>query len=111
MGMNSKLILSNKDQVLQTATTVTAGSTFKLPHLYATFQATLDAASTTPAATVAIEVSNDNLTWIVMGTISVSGNSDTDGFASNAGWKYVRSNVTAISDGGGTGTVTVTMGG
>ena len=111
MGMNSHLIQSNKQSILQVGTSVAAGNTFIKPHLYTTFQATLDAVSTTPAATVAIEVSNDKLTWVVMGTISVSGSSDTDGFASNAGWNYIRSNVTAISDGGGTGTVTVTMGG
>ena len=71
-------------------------------------------------ATVTIEVSNDprvltdsaNAAWLstVLGTITLSGtNSSSDGFTtSNAPWKYVRANVTAIS---GTGaTVQVYMG-
>lgn len=75
-----------------------------------TYQATLDNESTTPVATVDIEVSNDNKNWVVMGTISLSGNGDTDGFAASAAWKLSRANVTAISDGGGAAAVTVTMG-
>jgi len=74
----------------------------------ATFQATLSD-TVTPAATVDIEVSNDKSQWIKMGTITLSGAEDTDGFASSASWKYVRANVTSIS--GASADVTVTMGG
>lgn len=52
------------------------------------------------AATINIEVSNDGVTWCstVMGTITLSGTtSSADGFTSQAPWKYVRANVTAIS--------------
>ena len=73
----------------------------------ATFQAVLSN-TTTPAATVDIEVSNDKINWVGMGTITLSGAADTDGFASSASWKYVRPNVTAIS--GTNAAVTVTMG-
>ena len=72
-----------------------------------TYQATMGVAGT-PTATVDIEVSNDGVTWIVMGGISLSGVSDTDGFASTAAWKYTRSNVTALGAGAD---VTITMGG
>lgn len=62
-------------------------------------------------ATVVIDVSNDGVYWCstVMGTISLSGTtSSSDGFVSDAPWKYVRARVTAIS---GTGaTVQVYMG-
>lgn len=96
--------------LLDAAEATGAGNAFGLKGQKATFQATLDAVSTTPAATVDIEVSNDGVAWIVMGTISVSGVSDSDGFASDAPWKLARANVTAISDGGGTAQVTVTLG-
>jgi len=61
----------------------------------------------TTTAIVDIEVSNDNSSWITMGTISLSGASDTDGFASTASWNYVRANVTALGAGAD---VTVIMG-
>jgi hypothetical protein len=70
-------------------------------------------------ATVVIEVTNDpransdpaNAAWVstVLGTITLSGTTTaSDGFTTNAPWKYVRARVTAIS---GTGaTVQVYMG-
>jgi len=69
-----------------------------------TFQATNDASGTTTV--VDIEVSNDGVQWIVMGTISLAANNETDGFVSSAPWKLVRANVTTRT----AGTVTVTMG-
>lgn len=72
-----------------------------------TYQATLSN-TTTPTATVLIEVSNDNKQWILMGTITLSGAEDTDGFAATASWKHSRARVSAIS--GTDATVTVTMG-
>jgi len=63
----------------------------------ATFQATVSGTGAV-SATVNIEVSNDNTNWLVLGTITLSGTtSATDGFASTANWRYVRSNCTAIS--------------
>jgi hypothetical protein len=62
-------------------------------------------------ATINIEYSNDgiNACSTVAGTISLSGTTvSSDGFTSEAPWKFVRANVTAIS---GTGaTVQVYMG-
>ncbi len=85
----------------------------------ATFQAIVTGTGAV-SATVTIEVTNDpransdpaNAAWVstVLGTITLSGTtSSSDGFVtSNAPWKYVRANVTAIS---GTGaTVQVYMG-
>lgn len=76
---------------------------------YSAFQATVTGTGAV-TATVEIEVSNDgvNIVDTVMGTITLSGTtSHSDGFTSEAPWKYVRANVTAIS---GTGaTVDVTM--
>ena len=112
MGMNSVLIQSNKSHTLLNAVTSTgAGSSYSKPGLYSTLQAIANGSSGAYSATVNVEVSNDGTNWMVMGTITLSGTAttaDTDGFASNASWKYIRGNVTAIS---GTGAnVTLEMG-
>lgn len=74
-----------------------------------TFQATGTVSNSTGAATIKIQVSNDNTNWLDLGTITLTlGTAATsDGFASYAAWAYVRANVTAIS--GANATVTVTM--
>jgi len=75
-----------------------------------TFQATVTGTGAV-TATVLLDVSNDNVNWVatVMGTITLTGTtSASDGFTTNAPWKFVRARVTAIS---GTGaTVQVYMG-
>lgn len=90
------------------ATGAGAGSGVSMKNTKSTFQATADG-SHTGTTSIAIEVSNDNNQWIVMGTISVTGNDDSDGFAVDAAWRLVRANCTAHGD--STNTVTVTMGG
>lgn len=68
------------------------------------FQATVTGTGAV-TATVVIDVSND-ATYAVataLGTITLSGTtSDSDGFTTNAPWKYVRARVTAISGTGAT---------
>lgn len=92
-----------------------AGSTFDIASTSQdekpnrTFQATVSGTGSV-AATVLVQVSNDPAYgWLTLGTITLSGTTTaTDGFASEAAWQHVRSNVTAVS---GTGAVvTVTMG-
>ncbi len=62
-----------------------------------TFQATVSGAGAV-AATVRVEVSNDEVNWTPAGTISLSGTTiATDGFVSDASWKFVRGNVLSIS--------------
>lgn len=84
-------------------TTVTGGGLYKdSPN--ATYQAVVSGTGAV-TATVVIDVSNDNANWLdtVMGTITLSGTtSDSDGFTTNAPWKYVRARVTAISGTGAT---------
>lgn len=63
-----------------------------------TLQATLGPAGTR-TATVEIEVSNDAVGWISMGTITLTDLDDTDGFAANASWSFIRANVTALGAG------------
>ena len=68
------------------------------------FQATLDA-TVGGSATVVIEVSLNKTQWITLGTITLAGANDTDGFVSDAPWKWVRANITAIGASGETVTV------
>lgn len=50
------------------------------------------------SATVLVEVSNNNVDFLTLGTITLSGTTRaTDGFASDAPWRFIRGNVTAIS--------------
>ncbi len=59
-------------------------------------------------AVIDVEVSNDRNVWEVLGTISLSGTtSDSDGFASAAGWPFVRGNVKSISGTGAAATLTM----
>lgn len=82
--------------LLDAVTGTGAGSTFEGTG-YTTFQAFSDA-SHTGTSDIDVEVSLNGSNWIVAGTISVTGNSDTDGFALDAPWAFVRGNVTAHGD-------------
>lgn len=75
-----------------------------------TFQAVANGSSGAYSATVVVQVSNDATNWETLGTISLSGTAttaDSDGFAADAPWLYVRGNVTAISGTGATATLTM----
>lgn len=96
---------------LLSAVTSTGAGTASSPDSHSrTFQATGTTSAGSGAATVKVQVSNDNSNWIDLGTITlVLGTSATsDGFSSDAAWKYVRGNVTAIS--GTNATVSLYMG-
>lgn len=112
MAMNSHIINSNKIQALLNAvTSAGAGSSFKLPALYSTYQCVANGTSGAFSATVLVQVSNDGTNWETAITFTMSGTAttaDTAGDVISAPWKYVRGNVTAIS---GTGAnVTLYMG-
>lgn len=83
-------------------TTNTTGSWVYKDSPYSAFQAVVEGTGTV-TATVDIEVSNDGVNAVdtVMGTITLSGTtSHSDGFTSDAPWKYVRavtSNVTGTN--------------
>lgn len=60
------------------------------------------------SATVVIEVSNDGVAWMPLGTITLSGTTmATDGFASAGTWESVRANLSAVSGTGAAVTVTL----
>ena len=91
--------------LLSTNTTAT-GSSQRISQANRTFQATVTGTGTV-SATVVIEGSNDNSNFLEIGTIVLSGTaSDSDGFASNAPWAYVRARCSAIS---GTGAQVVAI--
>lgn len=72
-----------------------------------TFQAIV-AGTGAVTATVVFDCSNNGTNWCstALGTISLSGTtSATDGFTTDAPWKYVRARVTAISGTGASVTV------
>lgn len=75
-----------------------------------TFQASGTTSAGAGAATIVVQVSNDNTNWLTAGTISLtlSTTSTTDGFVLDAKWVYIRGNVTAIS--GTNATVSLVMG-
>ena len=76
-----------------------------------TFQGTGVTSAGAGSATVIVEVSNDGTNWITMGTITLAFTTTlgTDGFTSDAPWRYLRARTTAIA--GTDATVNVWMGG
>lgn len=106
--MSSMILINN-------ATATGAGAsqniqTLRIPQDNRTFQATGQTSTSTGAASVLVEVSNDNSNWITMGTISLTLGTatTTDGFVSSANWTWVRGKVFSIS--GTDATVSLLMG-
>lgn len=100
--------------MLQAGATVAAGAFVKLPRrnevngptINYTFQSIMAGATT--SSTIAIEVSNDGVNVLTMGTLTTTPTTVTDGFTSTARWQWARANVTAI--GGTNAAATVIMG-
>jgi len=87
------------DTLLAEVTATGAGNSVRSIRGASTFQASGSVASATGAATIAVQVSDDNINWLTLGTITLAltTTSSSDGFASDAPWAFVRGNVTAIS--------------
>jgi hypothetical protein len=87
------------ERILFDRTTTGAGDAFQVPdgRPDRTFQAIV-AGTGSVSATVVVEVSSNNVDWMTLGTITLSGTTRAaDGFASRAPWPMVRGNVTALS--------------
>lgn len=102
----------NIAELIDGATTTATGFPFDSSSLASgharTYQASVTGTGAV-SATVIVDVSNDGEGWIELATVTLSGTtSDTDGFASDAPWKYCRARVTAIS--GTSAAVDVVMG-
>lgn len=94
-------------QTMLAATGTGEGSAITLYGAASTYQATADA-SHTGTTTIQILVSNDGVGYDVYGTMSVTGNSDTDTLGLPAGYTYAKANCSAHGD--STNTVTVAGG-
>lgn len=93
---NDKILVKD---LLSSVIVTGAGSSFKKYYSKCTFQATGAVSASTGTATVVVEVSNDNINWETLSTITLTlGTTETsDGDYSDAPWKYVRGNVTALT--------------
>jgi hypothetical protein len=82
-----------------------AGTVYNLPSGRAVFQAVANGSSGAYTATVTILGSNDASNWITLGTIAMSGTAttaDSGGFANDASWAYVKSDVASFTGTGAT---------
>jgi hypothetical protein len=104
--MATKLIDAATSTVTGSSLRVTSPPSSGAQFTQRTFQATGLTTAGAGAVSVAVQVSNSNLStdWLTLGTISlVLGTTQTsDGITSNAAWEYVRGVVSSIS---GTGAV------
>lgn len=99
------------DYLLTNATSTSTGSAYRLYTGKCTFQGVGSTTSGAGAAVIKVEVSNDQVNWIEMASISLtlSTTAATDGIATEACWKWVRGKVSSIS---GTGaSVSLLIGG
>ena len=103
-GVSTRLVGPESVYRIFSSSATGTGTAVTMNGIYTTFQATAEG-SHTAASSITIEVSNDLAQWITMGTISISGADDTDGFAANAAWSYVRARCT--THGGGNIVVTI----
>lgn len=90
---------SKVHNLLVSATTVAAGNTYTKPATKCTFQGSGTTTAGAGSATIKVQVSNNDSDWLDLGTITLTlaTTSSSDGFTSEAPWKHVRGNVTAIS--------------
>ncbi len=98
-------------QLLKDATATGYGKAIQIDDVARTYQVMGLTTGGAGAATVVVQVSNKNhpdvatdLDWMTLGTVTLtlSTTQTSDGFASNASWRYTRCKVTAISGTGAT---------
>ena len=83
--------------LLRNVTTVSVGNAVENNGSNRAFQAVVSGTGAV-SATVVVEVSNNNIDFLTLGTLTLSGTTRAfDGFASAAPWRFIRGNVTAIS--------------
>lgn len=99
MSMNVWVKCGKTYNLLDSKTTTGAGTAIFKDSPLATFQVSGSVTASTGAAVVLIQFSNDNTNWITGGTVTLTlgTSTTTDGFTTNAPWKYVRANVQSIS--------------
>lgn len=91
-------------------TTNTTGSALDRPAGLVSYQGSV-AGTGAVSVTITIQVSNDGVNWITLGTLSPTGTTNaTDSINSNAPWANHRAVTTAISGTGATVTVAACLG-
>ena len=91
--------------LINSAAVAGTGNSQPLPRGPTTYQASCVTTSTGASAVIAgaatVQVSNDNITWLALGTLTStgSGTSSPDGFASLAPWGYARAVITTLTTG------------
>ena len=90
---------ANSYQMMTDAIAPGAGESMSVGSDIKSFQAIGSTTAGAGAASVDIEVSNNDVNWIVMGTIALTlGTSEsTDGFVGLSGWRYIRANLKSVS--------------
>ena len=108
--LNKNIRQIDKVHLIHSGDATGAGTAIYKSSPYSTFQAYGTTSAGAGAATILIQGSNDKTNWVTIGTISLtlSTSSSTDAFANQSTFKWVRSNVSAIS--GTDATVSVIMG-
>ena len=71
-------------------------TTLEDPGVLRSYQASVSGSG---SATVKIQASNDNKSWITLATVSLNATTASDGFSSAVPWTFIRANVTAVSGG------------
>lgn len=110
MSMNVWVKCGKTYNLLDSKTATGVGTQIYKDAPQASFQVSGTTTAGSGSAVVAIQVSNDGTNWITAGTVTLTlGTSATsDGFTTDAPWKYVRANVTTLT---GTGaSVSAVMG-
>ncbi|MGZ5799280.1 MAG: hypothetical protein ACXWJZ_01445 [Burkholderiaceae bacterium] len=109
MGGNVRITSGNVSNIGTSVTTTDTSAVVYKNSPKGAIQATVVGTGTV-TATVIIDCSNDGVNWCAtpLGTITLSGTtSSSDGFVTDAPWKYVRRRVTAISGTGATVDVSI----
>ena len=107
----STIVLLNNATAAVTGTAQNVQA-LRIPTYNRTFQASGQTSSGTGTATINVEVSNDNVTWIIMGTITLTLGTvaTSDGFVSQANWTYVRGKIPSAGISGTGASVNLYMG-
>lgn len=87
------------EPLLSSAIATGAATAHRSPNRTKTYQASGTTSAGAGASTIVIQGSNNNSTWVTIGTITLtlSTTASSDAFTSDDRFTYVRANVTAIS--------------
>lgn len=98
-------------QLFSSTNVVATSAPYLMPRGPSTYQATVSSVTTATAVItgqVVVQVSNDEVAWLPLGTCNPTGTGSgafTDGFASIVPWKDVRMVITTLTTGTASGAV------